>query len=273
MNNRSQSGQILLMTIMLLATVITVVMTVIFRSTSNTQLTKLQEESNKALVAAEAGLEKALRKNVDTYTYTQLGLIGSDLPGILVDESTVQVAEESKTTFVSPLVAKDQQYTFYMDSYNNETKSFMGNYFNGNLTFYFSTDNGNCSTRSLSAIELTLIDKDNLVTKKLIEPCTSGSNYITPITSDLLDSNTTSESIEGVRFYYVTDNLTVANTKVIIARVLFSGTKIALKSVGNLKSQGRNLIAESKATSGIIKKVQLFQSYPQLPAEFFVTSF
>lgn len=268
---KKQRGQVLLMTIMLLATVITVVMTVVFRSSSNTQLTKLQEESNKALVAAEAGLEKALRKNADTYTYTALGL--TNMPGILLNESTVQVLEPSQTTFVSPLVAKDQQYTFYMDSYDNENKSFLGSYFTGNISFYYAIENGSCDTRSLPAIELTLIDSNNMSTKKIIEHCASGSNYITPTSSDLLGSNSTGESVEGVRFYYKTDDLAVANTKVIIARALFSGTKIAMKSVSNLKAQGRNLIAETKATSGVVKKVQLFQSYPQLPAEFFVTSF
>jgi len=65
----------------------------------------------------------------------------------------------------------------------------------------------------------------------------------------------------------------VANTKVLIARVLFYGTKIGLQSSGDLSPQGRSLNAETKAKSGVVKKVKLFQSYPQLPSEFFVTSF
>ena len=61
---RSQQGQVLLITIMLLATVLTVVLAVTFKSTTETQLTKLEEESQKALAAAEAGVEVAIKQNV-----------------------------------------------------------------------------------------------------------------------------------------------------------------------------------------------------------------
>ncbi len=270
MKNRFQKGQVLLVTIMLLATVVTVVMTVVFRSTSNTQLTKLQEESNKALVAAESGLEKALKENAGAYTFTDLGL--TNMPGIILTASKVEVAvETNKKTFVSPLVSKDQQYTFYMASYDTANRSLGTDYFDGRFAFYFASDGGDCSARSLPAIELTFIDKDNGVTKKMIEPCDNGNNYIIP-TSDFI-STQAGGPVEGINFSYRTSSFDVSDTKVIIARVLFAGTKIGLSSMTNLKPQGRNLTAETKATSGVTKKVQLFQSYPQLPSEFFVTNF
>ena len=56
-------GQILLITVMLLATVMTIVLSVSFKSVTETQITKLEEESQKALAAAEAAIEVALKNN------------------------------------------------------------------------------------------------------------------------------------------------------------------------------------------------------------------
>ena len=72
---KNQKGQILLITIMLVATVLTVVLAVTFKSTSETQITKLEEQSQKALTAAEAGIEAALQQESGSVS------IGS-LPGL-----------------------------------------------------------------------------------------------------------------------------------------------------------------------------------------------
>ena len=58
---KSQKGQILLITVMLLATVMTIVLSVSFKSVTDTQVTKLEEESQKALAAAESAIEVALK--------------------------------------------------------------------------------------------------------------------------------------------------------------------------------------------------------------------
>ena len=53
LGNKNEKGQVLLITIMLLAAAVTVVMTIAFNSTTETQITKLEEDSQKALSAAE----------------------------------------------------------------------------------------------------------------------------------------------------------------------------------------------------------------------------
>ena len=67
---RNQRGQILLITVMLLAAAITVAMTIAFNSTTDTQVTKLEEDSQKALSAAEAALESAVRQRIINSTVT-----------------------------------------------------------------------------------------------------------------------------------------------------------------------------------------------------------
>ena len=70
---------------------------------------------------------------------------------------------------------------------------------------------------------------------------------------------------------------TGANNLLLLIRVLSSSptqTRVGLYADGgNLPLQGRTITSEAKSPTGVTKKVQLFQSFPQIPAEFFVTSF
>jgi len=275
----SKSGQVLLIIVMILATVVTIVMAVVFKSTTNTQLTKLEQESNKALVAAEAGLEKAMKKNVGIYGFSaDLGLSG--YPGIDLTNSNVDVAlEGDNKTFISPSIQTDGQYTFYMVGYDAFTQTLGTDYFTGNIKIYFASDGGSCDgTRNLPALEITFVkwdDTNYILEKKLIEECSGSGNYLTG-TADIVNPNSSS-GLGGAPFSYEADLGAVpATTKLIIVRTLFAGTKIGLESTTggvNLKPQGRMLTSQVKAYSGVEKKVQLFQSYPQIIADFFVTSF
>lgn len=258
--NKKQKGQVLLITVMLLATALTVALSVSFKSTTETQVTKLEEESQKALAAAEAGIEEALKSGTAD--------IGS-LSGLGSFSGTAQCSETSPgQEFVTPLLQKDEQYTFYFADYDQTTNSF-SNYWSGGFDLYFQTES------NTPAIELTfitnsdiyhyLLDPDNLIPA----PPATGKTAVT----------SGSYPLKGNTFSYKTQssfNLS-GDTKIIIARVLDTETKIGISASSNLKPQGKT--CESSATSGTTagegatKKVSLFQSYPQIPVDFFVTSF
>src|SRR5437868_4230347 len=100
-----QEGQVLLLIVLLLATVMTVVMTVIFTARTESKTTKLEQESQKSLAAAEAGIEAAMKQGADTTDFKfedhpeSLG----NLTGIDMSKSTVTINTTSTTEFVSPL--------------------------------------------------------------------------------------------------------------------------------------------------------------------------
>ena len=127
---KNQKGQILLITIMLVATVLTVVLAVTFKSTSETQITKLEEQSQKALTAAEAGIEAALQQESGSVSIGSLpGFSGSGFSG----QASVESIRDSK--FVSPLLLRDQQYTFYLADYPG-----FANPLSGYLAVYFQSE-------------------------------------------------------------------------------------------------------------------------------------
>lgn len=268
---RHQSGQVLLIAVMLLATALTVVLAVSFRSTTDTQTTKLEEEAQKALAGAEAGIDAALKSggSVDL----------SDLNVSTGFTGSASVDTTQKPTFVTPLLQKDDQYTLYLADYPKVySDPSNSNPITADLTFYFGgTGSTSCDGRNTPALELTLVanDASNTVTKKLVEPCAGTKSVGTSSLGTIKGDATTNTTLENINFAYkTTTTLSVSNSKVLFVRPLFDATQVGIDTGGvDLPVQGKTVISEAKSPSGVTKKVQLFQSLPQIPAEFFVTSF
>ena len=271
-----KQGQVLLIVIMVVATILTVVLSLVFKSQTETQITHLEEQNQKALAAAEAAIESALKQqsNVTFGSGTLSNYTG------YVGQATLST--NTKNTFVSPLLQPDEQYSYYLVTYDPSAPaaSRLGSdYYATNFTVYFGTTaSTTCAGRNTPALELTYITVNQTppptytVTKRLVEPCTTGKTVgAQDVTVTSLGNSP--EKVEDTPFYFKTASLTApANTKLVIIRPLFANTKIGVVGT-SLKPQGQYVTSSAKTPDGIEKKVQLFQSFPQIPAEFFLTSF
>jgi len=253
--NKQQAGQVLLITIMLLATTLTVVITNTFKSITDTQITKLQEDSQKALAAAEAGIEKSLNeKSSGVIPNIYIG------PGELNDiqDVTTTLSTITSNTYTTPLLTQDSQYTFYLADYPDLTS-----YWAGDLTLYFASET------NIPALELVLVKSDLTFVRYIIKDTSlsfiSGSNFFLP------ESGTYKlENITFKRKYRLSG---ISNSKLLIIRLLGASSKLGFEGSSELKKQGETISSQARTTTNIVKKVELRQSYPQIPAEFFVTSF
>lgn len=259
----------LLVAIMLLATTLTIALAVSFKSTTDTQVAKLEEDSQRALAAAEAGIAAAIRQgNVDLSTLN----LGIDISGAATIDTTT-----SKTTFLSPLLQRDEQYTFYLTPYDRTTNTFSaGTYDGGDMTVYFGQNN-NCPT-----LELTILSKDGTyIRKKLVKEaspvCDAG---IQGTSSYNVTVPGAGETINGTTFSYkaAIPGADLTSGNILLVRVMHSSsnvsTPIGVKVAQNtLEIQGNTITSQATTSTGVTKKVQLFQSGPQIPAEFFVTQF
>lgn len=275
-NRETQQGQILLITVMLLAAAVTVVMTIAFNSTTETQITRLEEDSQKALSAAESALEAAVQQKTGTVAINTLpAFAGTNITG------QAEVIEMSGYEFVTPLLQRDEQYTFYMAGYDYEANTWAESWpvpyaATGDITVYLQTeqDAGGCPG---PALELTFIDAANNTNRKaIIDPC----GVIDSTDGQPEVPTAAGGSLKNVNFDYKTTGTGTALTgisgmKVMMVRVLNMATRVGFQtSVSTpFKSQGRVVSSEAKTQSGVTKKIELFQSNPQIPADFFVTSF
>ena len=266
-----KKGQVLLIVVMLLATAITVVLSISFTTTTDTKITKLEEESQKALAAAEAGIEAALE------TKSSVPKL-SDLAGLSGFTGSADLSTTVGKSFTSPLLQKDEQYTFYLDKYIPENSPPFENIpYNGTITVYYgSKDVADCSN---IALELTLIyDSGGYKIKRLVSDSGDllGANIENEWASQ---SNPQEKDVGGAKFFCRTkgvDISTYTGAKVLIVRALFGQTKIGFSGSDadpDFKPQGSFITSTATSSTGVTKKVQLFQSYPQIPSEFFVTRF
>ena len=252
MNNK---GQVLLITVMLLATVMTIVLSVSFKSSTDTQVTKLEEESQKALTAAESAIEVALKENGSV-------TIGSgSLTSITGFQGSATVESATAKTFTTPIIQKDGSYTFYLGDYDVSSKTITPVVDPNNLTLCFESSTPN------PAIEVTLV-KTSAIKKYVIDPSSRIGNASTgaacaPDSTNYSYSTTVPAADIG------------ADGQFLVIRVLYSPTKLFFSRNTDLPIQGRTASSEavSSTSTGVSKKIVLFQSYPQIPGEFFSTSF
>lgn len=251
---KNRSGQILLITVMLLATIMTIVLSVSFKSATDTQITKLEEESQKALVAAESAIEVALKNN-NTAT-----LGSGSLTSITGFEGSATIDLTTSTQFTTASIPKDGSYTFYLGNYDVTTKT-IGASTNQNITLCFQSGTPN------PAIEVTLV-KSSSVKKYVVDPSSRVTNAstgssCTPDTTNYSYSANISGSDIG------------ADGQFLLVRVLYTSTKLFFSASSNFPIQGRTVSSQatSSTSTGVSKKVVLFQSYPQIPGDFFSTSF
>lgn len=269
-NQQFKRGQILLILVLLLATTITIVLTTSLSSIGNTQTTKLEEESQKALSVAEAGIDKALAENAKNgNTSADIHQIASDFTG-----SANVTESNNKQTFTTQVLQKDEEYTFYLASYNRQTNTIGNGGYAGTITVYYETGATSCFD---GALELTLIyDPTGTGAYKAKRFIADAGSLYGASTSDNI-GETGGSTIDSIPFNCHATAIpivTFANPKLLIVKALVKSTPVSFSGDSTLPVQGKTVssIASSPQT-GVTKQVELFQSYPQIPSDFFTTSF
>ena len=267
---KKQDGQILLIVVMLFALALTIVMSVSFKSITESQITKLEEESQKALAAAEAGVEAALKTSeTGVKSFGELGI--PTLEGI--QAGNVTIASVQLTTFVTPNIAVDDTYTFYMADYNTETGAFGTSYGGTTLDIYYGRQKDDCDQY---ALELTFISGASPYTTTRYLADYGNLVSISHPNDDRVGSPPlgSAKTIENEQFWCkITAISRPANPKLLLIRVIGKDTRIGFEGSGNLNLQGKTIISEAQSTAGVKKKIYFFQSYPQIPSSFYTTIF
>jgi uncharacterized protein (UPF0333 family) len=252
---KNKKGQILLIIVMVLATILTVVFSVTFQSTNESKTTKLEEDSQKALAAAEAAAETAIKTGSNVVIGEGLLSFLSGMTGNATIESLVS------NIFTSPAIAKDSAYTFYLGDYDSVAKT-IGASINQPVTICFAQASPNNPV-----LEVTLV-KATGVKKYVVDPESRIANAATsegvcPTNPDYDYSYT----IPGA------DPDIGIDSKLLFVRLIYGSSKLVFSRSSNFPIQGKVASSQATTKTGVSKKVVLFQSNPQIPAEFFTTTF
>ena len=249
--------------------VLTIVLSLATRSITNTRLTSQDQDSKRALSAAEAGIEQALKRNsvnIGSQSFgsdasiKQLSLTSLSGQDILINNGAVVSRDDgSDIWFVSHRPDGTPDYS----STNGTTT----------LTLNWGKANEVCSATStantMAALEVILVlgpVSSPQATRYVYDPCDTAPGRQAAISF----SNPTKpgNTVQGVSFAYTVTISGISNA--LFARVipLYADTVVGVHSDVALPTQG-TIVDALGASGNAQRRVNTFRGYPKLPTEFF----
>lgn len=289
--SQPQNGQVLLIVVLVMVVALTIGLSVVTRSITNLQITTEEENSQRALSAAEAGVERALSS--------------SELGEIVAGDDQIDLQNNSKISNVKVSevggqdgflvnngnpIRKDDGADIWLSRYSTiPTERYSDPKFSGTVSVFWGTSNDTCEDQdpSAAALEIILISGSKaspVVTHYPVDPCqgiarqsannfcttTSPQDGICPQVRDLEGQPT---QIKGKEFRFATD---IPVTSGLLMRIVpvYAQTLLAVQGFDaggnntNLPPQGSFIesVGQSGSTS---RKITVYRSYPRVPIEFF----
>lgn len=266
---RAYPGQVLLVVVLIMVVVLTIVLSLATRSITNTRLTSQDQDSKRALSAAEAGIEQALKQNS-----ANIGAQSFGNDAAIKELSLTSLSGQDILVNNGLGVSRDDGADVWFVDHNPDgTPDYTSSNGTTSLTINWGKANEVCSatttTNTMAAIEIVLV-KGPIASPQAVryvyDPCVSAPSRQSNISfsSPTIPGNT----VEGVTFAYAATISGITNP--LFARIipLYADTVVGVQSDVALPTQGT--IVEALGTSGNAqRRVNTFRGYPKLPTEFF----
>lgn len=250
----NQRGQVLLIIVLVMVVGLTVGLSLASRSIVSLRTSEEEVSSQRALSAAEAGIEQV------TKTSTSIAN-GSFLNNSTYNTSITQLSGSSFLVNGGNPVLKDDGSDVWLSDYSTDSAKLYLNPWSGNISVYWGKDNNGCNQAALEIAVISGSKAAPVVKKYAFDPCITRSN------SNNFTAASPGGSVSGETFPF---GATISITNGLIARIipLYAETPIGVSAGSALPAQGS--IITSVGTSGdTSRKVTVFQGYPTLPSEYF----
>ncbi len=253
--HKNEKGQILLIVVLVMIVSLTVGLSVASRSITNLRTSTEEVNSQKALSAAEAGIEQSILSNTS---------IGS---GAISSDTTYKtdVTEILGTSFMvkgGNTIAQDEGADIWLSKYSKDPSQLYGNPWSGSLTIYWGNSSDSCSNPALEIVIVSGTKISPKINRYAFDPCLArvSNNHFTQASSG--------GSVAGVNFLFSTPPISVASGLIAKIIPLYSGGQIGVVGTSSLSSQGFVIDATGES-GGTSKKINVFNGYPELAAQFF----
>jgi len=257
---KNQKGQALLIVVLVMVVALTVTLSLVSRSITNIRTSTDQANSQKALSAAEAGIERTIK----TGTSIASGTFSEN--GTTYSTNITQVSGTSGFLVNGGnLVLKDEGANVWLTEYSATTP--WQNPWAGTLRVHWG-ESGACSNAALEVITILGPTSSPRTIRTVLDPCSAraGNNnftYVAPASS----------IVNGKNFTHYRDiTISAGANEGLIMRVipLYTPSYIAITRIsGDVFPNQGTIITSTGQLNDIERKVTLFQGYPELPAELF----
>ncbi len=263
-----ESGQTLLIVILVMVVTLTIGLALVTRSLTNERIAKEEESSQRAFSAAEAGVEQVLKtgqsvvaqQNIDTQTQIKKATI-----------TNVGNATQFLLNNGNP-VPKDDGVDVWLSDYPTYANQIPTSG-SMTLTVYWGASGDTCttnqSTNTQAAIEIVLLRGTTGATiadHYNYDPCAARRNG-----NNLNDTITAGSFTIAEKIFPHSAVITINSTsRGLLARIvpLYASTPLAVRGSIALPAQGS--VIESVGTSGgTERKITVYRGFPKTPSEFF----
>ncbi len=261
----SSSGQVLLITLLVLSVAVTIALSLIGRGTMDANMSANLEESARAFNAAEAGIEEALKTGLSTATAQVLS------PGLTYNVNVSMVGGAASVYQLPKKTTRGTTETVWLTNHNadgslNEAPAYAGS------TIHVCWS----SEATIPAIEMTLLYKRGssyLVSKSALDPdaTRAGTNKFT-------NSGISTPGCGISNYYSATvdfPSLGIIGGDTLLALRLtprYVDTRFAIDpGVIPLPQQGNQVESTGSTAGGVSRKIIVFQQY-KAPSSIFDSS-
>ncbi len=269
----SQRGQTLLVVIIVMVVVLTVGLSLASRNVVNLKTTTEQQNSQKALSAAEAGVEQALVGNV---------VNNQSLGNATISNVTIQ--QTAGTSFLlnnGSYVNQDDGQDVWLTTYDtNPHNLYQPPFWNGSLTFYWGSASDVCSKNTdhapntMAALEVIKILSSSsssfnpIIDRQVYDPCSARAafNHFT------VANTNTSVTINGVTPAYATNLMNLSDGVIVRVIPLYANAVIGVVGTKNLPVQGKTITSTGNAGS-TQRTISYYQQNDSVPSEFYYSIF
>jgi hypothetical protein len=258
----SEKGQILLIVVLASVVSLTVGLAAISRSITNNRVSTEESNSQKALSAAEAGVEEQINR-INT---TQGGTVNlNPPPKDLSNNSKVDtVAKELKGALVEinggQPITRDEGVDVWLSEYPDFSSPITST-----ITVFWNAADANCQNVPVPAIEIAVISGDTAnprMERYAVDSCAVRQ----------AQNGFENDSSTGPAFptgYNQRFNFNVVGGRIARIIPLYANAKIAVaSSPQDLPAQGYEIDSTGQAGT-TVRKVRVYQGFPRLPVEFF----
>lgn len=256
-NDPMQQGQILLVSLLVLIVAMIVGLSVVTRTITNLRVTSVEDNSQRAFSAAEAGIERLLTANVNTSLAGNLGNNST------FNSTKTLVTGDQFLVNNGSFVLKDDVVDIWLSNYPDYSSPW-----SGNLVIYWGSSSDACvgvpeSNNSMAALEVVLLSgtKSNpKIDHFAYDPCGARRGV------NAFDTVGAGGSVSGRNFAY---SVTLAVNSGLLARIvpLYAGSYMAVAGAG-IPPQG-TVVTSTGSAGGTQRKIVSFRGYPRAPIELF----
>ena len=255
----NQRGQAILIIVLVMVVALTVGLSVATRTITNLRNSQDQANSQKALSAAEAGVEQSIKNNASIGTSSNPQGLGNN-----TSYSTV-VSAVSGTKFViggsvSPL-SKDEGGFLWLDT--PPWSSPWSPSGNTNVSFYWGEDVNACNNAALEIAVVSGTSPSTAVVRRYaVDPCptaTRGNNFTL--------ATSAGNSVSGHNFRY-SYTIPVQNGYLIKVLPIYANAYVAVNSSITFPQQGKTITSTGTSDTAT-RTVNVYQGYAEVPTEFF----